>query len=58
MVDFSRNAVVEYEWATPVLVQINQATEFQWLYSRLANSLLFHEQKDVKNRSDNAELSI
>ncbi len=53
MVDFLKKTVI-----TTVLVQINQTTEFQLLYSLLASSLQVYQQKKFKNQSDNAESSI
>lgn len=43
-VDFLRKALLKETWAKQSLVEITDTTEFQKLYTKLANALQFHEE--------------
>lgn len=41
-VEFLKRALIKEKWASTILMQINEETIFQSLYTRLANALQFH----------------
>jgi len=51
-VDFLRTAVLEYEWASLILADINENTEYEVLYEKLAAALQVQSERDAKNASD------
>ena len=48
-VDFLKQAVLDQPWAREILVRINPGTQFQALYTELANALQLHE--EIQQRS-------
>lgn len=47
-VEFLRQAVIDHEWATPVLLRVNGQTRYQEFYTDLAKALQIHEEKQSR----------
>ena len=50
-VDFLKQAVLDQPWAKEILVRINPVTQFQSLYTELANALQLHQEVQEKTGS-------
>ena len=45
-VEFLKKALMKEEWAKSILLEVNDTTQFQSLYTKLANALQFFEEAD------------
>lgn len=51
-VEFLKKALMKEEWAKVILLEVNETTNYQQLYTRLANALQFHEESTADTENE------